>query len=114
MVNVDIRPDTPDDEVCDFCSLHVSSLWTYPVDDFVVDLLMVQSVGYWAACAACRDFIERDDREGLARRSVEMLGVPAVAGTSKMMNEIVSNLHATFFSHRQGPAEKRLKPKGMA
>ncbi len=63
-----------------------------------------QSVGSWAACHRCHDLIEAHDRESLARRAVDELGVK----DERMREAILAclrHLHSEFFSHRLGPAK---------
>src|SRR5688500_8897502 len=67
--------------VCDFC--RASPTYEYPCDDFVTEVLGVRkdgslvkadppqgSAGAWAACQSCHDFIEADDWDSLAERTL--------------------------------------------
>jgi hypothetical protein len=56
--------------ICDFCSLSEVA-WAYPAVDFVIPGAQWGSRGHWAACEACHDLIEANDREGLVMRSVD-------------------------------------------
>jgi len=55
--------------ICDFCSDPVVS-WSYDVEEFRVEGAEWGSIEGWAACDACHELIEADDRKGLATRSL--------------------------------------------
>ncbi len=92
--------------LCDFCS-NPCPQWEYPAATFTayeVGGLMGQSVGSWAACWRCHDLIEAHDREGLARRAVDELGVK-----DERMRAVIlvclRDLHHRFFANRLGPGK---------
>lgn len=93
---------------CDFCSTLYPS-WVHPSADFL--LPPEQGTGLpawgsadqaWAACETCHEIIEREDREGLANRSLRMVpgGVPRQARRA-MLGQI-KKMHAGFWKGRNG------------
>jgi hypothetical protein len=92
--------------VCDFCS-HPSVGWRYPARSFVAyitDEVAGQSVGDWAACDTCHEFIENDDRAGLAAHSINSLirVQPEFEIAREELSREMERLHGTFFSNRMG------------
>ncbi|GIW56210.1 MAG: hypothetical protein KatS3mg082_2614 [Nitrospiraceae bacterium] len=96
--------------LCDFCSgLPVTA--AYPCRDFTVPGTPCGSRGAWAACQACAQLIDADQREALARRAwvhadrnllfgrTGPLPIPEEEGV-RFMRE----LHHLFFAHRCGDA----------
>lgn len=101
--------------ICDFCSSREVK-WSYPAVDFVELSTAWGSTGEWAACDACHDCIENDDRKGLTQRSVDTFYVehPGIIPDTKearaaMFREI-SFLHNAFFVARQGAAHEEIRP----
>ena len=81
-------PDT--DAICDFCSSTPIVKW-YPARDVVLqqDRLGTQeSLGAWAACAACVPLIEAEDREGLELRACEIYGESGMFDPAEVFNGV--------------------------
>jgi hypothetical protein len=87
---------------CDFCSTTQNVSWKFPCDDFSITFALglkpQNFTGPWAACDVCKQFIEQDDRPGLAARALKLdpdkrnpLGLTGVL-----------NAHGGFFDHRAG------------
>lgn len=96
--------------VCDFCS-SPSPTWRYPARDFeawATPTTVGHSAGGWAACDACHDAIERNDRTGLMRRALDSLIQlhPVMREFRKELEPELTQFHTMFFSHRTGPAER--------
>ncbi len=93
--------------LCDFCS-RPDPRWEYPAGDFIayqVCRVTGESVGNWAACEGCHRLIEAEDRDGLARRSLERLGMHDPAALQAIL-ACLRDLHAKFFAHRLGPPRR--------
>ena len=93
--------------ICDFCS-DPNVSWQYPARSFVayiVDGIAGQSVGDWAACDACHELIENDDRPGLAAYSIDSLIEvhPEFEVAREELSREMQGLHGTFFCSRMGP-----------
>jgi len=87
---------------CDFCS-STEIRWRYPTQSFSPGL-GYESVGDFAACDACHDLIEKDDREGLLTRSVETM--PILPLPREFAEFAVRTIHIGFFNYRTGPATR--------
>lgn len=92
--------------ICDFCS-DPSVGWRYPARTFlayIIEGIAGQSVGDWAACVACHDLIEKDDRSGLAAHSIESLidVHPEMRSVRDDLLREMAVLHRTFFESRTG------------
>lgn len=97
------------ESICDFCSAPDPS-WRYPARTFIAFCappIASESVGDWAACDTCHGLIERDDRMGLARRSLDELIVktPEMAEARSELLQSLVDLHQQFFTNRCGAAE---------
>ena len=61
-----MKTQMTDDKIyCDFCKRPIV-VWRYPCNNFIIPEVMWGSVGDWAACDACADYIEKDKLEDLA------------------------------------------------
>jgi hypothetical protein len=92
--------------ICDFCS-GSDVKWRYPAKTFlsyITDSVAGESLGDWAACTKCHDLIERDDRAGLASRSIESLIAvhPGMAEIKEDLLRMMAILHHSFFDSRIG------------
>lgn len=92
--------------ICDFCS-NPQVGWRYPAQSFlayIVGGIAGQSVGDWAACEACHDLIEQDDRSGLAAQSIDSLieAHPEMQCVREDLLREMAVLHHTFFDSRLG------------
>ena len=92
--------------ICDFCS-DPNVGWRYPARSFlayIVGGIAGQSVGDWAACAACHDLIEKDDRSGLAAHSIDSLIEvhPEMQCVREDLLREMAVLQHTFFDSRTG------------
>jgi len=92
--------------ICDFCS-NPQVGWRYPAQSFlayIVGGIAGQSVGDWAACAACHDLIEKDNRSGLAAHSIDSLIAvhPEMQCVREDLLREMAVLHHTFFDSRMG------------
>ncbi len=95
--------------LCDFCSAPNPG-WKYPARSFIGyegDGVAGESLGDWAACEVCHQFIESGDRGGLTERSAATLIVigPGLAVIREELVAELSTLHVRFFENRTGPAE---------
>jgi heterodisulfide reductase subunit C len=93
---------------CDFCSAPCPT-WRYPARSFIAyraSNLAGESVGDWAACDACHELIEADDRQHLAERSLNelILKHPEARAAAEILLQDLAQLHRQFFEHRHGPA----------
>jgi hypothetical protein len=103
--------------VCDFCSAP-NPRWSYKTKDFValnVPNLLSESIGDWAACDQCHDFIESGDFEGLVNHTIEALlfkQPDIMLADESVLKDLRSQmrlLHAQFVLHRlPGPPEELL------
>ncbi len=81
-----------------------------PTADNGQQVWIQESVGAWAACAACHDLIEADRRDELAERSYNSASAPQGWEQIKRLipkRELIGQfrvLHDQFLSHRLGPA----------
>ena len=96
------------DLICDFCSAPAPA-WRYPARTFLaycVANVAGESVGDWAACDACHQLIEAEDRQGLAQRSLDemILKHPEARPAAAALYEDLAGLHDQFFAHRIGTA----------
>jgi hypothetical protein len=86
--------------VCDFC-LNPHPAYAYPAG--LIEMraegapIGAASSDAWAACKACHDLIEKDDRGALAERAVTLLEFPPAFMTC------MRELHEAFFLVRKGP-----------
>jgi hypothetical protein len=90
--------------ICDFCSSEAVH-WRYPARDFAAPGLLAffsKSAGDWAACDACHDLIEKDERAALVERV--FISAPPDLVTPYAIR-FVQDLHASFYTCRTGPAE---------
>lgn len=97
-------------EVCDFCA-DPNPAWEFDCEDFDIEHELGPNqhlVGAWSACEPCKNMIERDDREGVAQRSVakEIERDPHVAVIRDELLVQVRAFQAQFFEHRTGDAER--------
>lgn len=110
-----IRGALPGGGVCDFCSSNDPE-WEYPAQSFdhqayIVDEDGVEkapdeqgSIGSWAACDDCKEFIEAGDLRGLSDRSLDhMPSGPPPAYARESVLEGLMQLHQMFFDSRKGP-----------
>lgn len=106
-VHVQLKPTTPADEVCDFCS-SPSVAWSYPARDVSVPSAWWTSRGGWAACDGCHDLIEKGDWSALARKSVDTMVSDSHGRVMALPREVVYGaveaLHETFRKARDGEA----------
>lgn len=94
--------------ICDFCSGELP-VCSYQLQDFemlrIDDVALVSTGGGWAACAACRDPIEANDRVTLLERAVSALQTRQPDLFARRgegwAREFVSQQQATFFAHRR-------------
>jgi hypothetical protein len=119
--NIDLKPATSDDVVCDFCS-DGGPHWVYEAEDFSMgEDNQYGSIGAWGACEACHKYIQYDDREKLLERAVERLIIElraqkiAVTLPRAVIARIINESHTGFFQHRldKEPALYQ-KPVGSA
>jgi hypothetical protein len=89
--------------ICDFCS-SPDVRWSYQAVDFVIDEPRIEwgSRGGWAACDTCHDYIEHNDRAGLARHSHDNFfkthpEVPKTPRTSDVVRVSIVGLQTAFF-----------------
>ena len=81
--------------ICDFCRGESPS-WEYPVDgDFELPS-GVMSLGPWVSCDRCREFVDDDDRLGLARR--------CRMRNPELSLDVIQAVQARFFIHQVGEA----------
>ena len=93
--------------ICDFCALALPAEWVYPARSFEMPNpglpgATFMSNGAWAACPACADLIERNDRDGLARRSPTLYAFG-------LQQELIGRFFVNRESGRQpytGPAKR--------
>lgn len=95
-------------EKCDFCSNRFPS-WVHPSKDFALpEIGWVSSDGAWAACEACHELIENEEREKLASRAVRMYfywnPLPAwqVRQIRRDLERKISMMHEGFWANRNG------------
>lgn len=115
-----IRTAQPGQEICDFCS-HPEVKWAYParphvglVTETPGHRIIGQSPDDWAACDECHALIERTDREGLLKRSVEamltvMKALPAFVAIRSEVETQVRQIHDQFWAHREGAPVPHVK-----
>ncbi len=94
--------------ICDFCA-EPNVLWQYPAQSFVayvVDGVVGQSVGDWAACGVCHRLIEAGDRTGLLERSLGTLleKNPNMLAAEADLRDELAAFHRMFFAHQTGAA----------
>jgi hypothetical protein len=97
MINLEAPVSGP---VCDFCSSK-NPAYAYPAHTFAIvpgEGPIAASVAEWAACKACHDLIEKDDRGALAERAIVLCGFPPIPAFTCAMHE----LHDVFFAVRNG------------
>jgi hypothetical protein len=89
--------------ICDFCS-SPDVRWSYTAEDFVIVEPRIEwgSRGGWAACDTCHDFIEKGDREGLAKHSMERFfpthpEVPNTREVRQVVYPSILAMHEGFF-----------------
>lgn len=89
--------------ICDFCS-RIPVVAAYLCRDFVLPHTPIGSKGAWAACAACADLIDRDQREALTARSFEhAFGLETLSREDQdWYLATMRKLHELFFTHRTG------------
>ena len=92
--------ERPEDALCDFCSQGAKVLKAYQCrDHIVIEGLPANSIGAWAACPACAEFIDAGDQSGLTDRSLIMF-----AGGSdvpvEFARETLEVIHKGFFENR--------------
>jgi len=109
--------------VCDFCcSQNNTVAWSYPAKTFtitqeVADMTVDStSHGGWAACDACHNLIESNNRISLVERSFDHLctnegweDLKLRARTDMQVNIIkqsIRQLQDNFFSNRLGPCSR--------
>lgn len=96
------------DMICDFCSAQ-NPAWQYPALTFLaycISHIGGESVGDWAACDACHQLIEAEDRRGLAQRSLQelILKHPETSSAATELYLELVELQQQFFLHRSGEA----------
>jgi hypothetical protein len=92
--------------VCDFCQAP-GARWNMPAESFIFEAdSTIGSDGAWAACDACRAFIEDDDQSGLIEYIVQtfMRRHPMPARFWKMVKARVEPLIKQYWAARTGPA----------
>jgi hypothetical protein len=101
----------PGEEVCDFCSAQPVK-WAYPArphksgtavmakDDAPVAIFNFNSPDDWAACEDCHRLIQRGDRDGLAERSADRLGLSMLPRAESV--RILRGVHDNFWKSREG------------
>jgi predicted nucleic acid-binding Zn-ribbon protein len=106
--------------VCDFCSDPLpldGECWTFPCESFEYPFMLVEfgadganaqtegSADDWAACDTCYELIEKGDRIGLAKRSVEkdLERHPNAANERHMLMAMTRAMQDGFMEHRTGP-----------
>jgi hypothetical protein len=69
-----------------------------------IEVLGQRSVGDWCAYAVCHAMIQRDDRAGLAVRSLNLMLTedPEMESHADMLYREIYNLHSQFFDNRTG------------
>lgn len=101
---------------CDFCSRPGVAV-SYDATDFDTghkerDGSHHVSRGGWAACQACSDMVEANDRDGLVNRSMEAYG--ELQSDAPKHHEVVEaalrKVHDDFFEHRVGPGRPGVWP----
>jgi hypothetical protein len=106
MISVDLK--------CDYCSSG-DVAFRYPARTFegeTVETLTQVSIGDWCACGICHKMIQRDDRAGLAVRSLNLMILedPEAASDADELYRMIVDLQAKFFNNRTGepvPIETR-------
>jgi hypothetical protein len=91
-----LRPITS--EICDFCG-DATPAWDYDARDFAIPNLNFGSAGGWAACEQCSTWIEDDEWQKLASRSV--FGRPNSLDT-EMLRRRSLRIHQGFRENRIG------------
>lgn len=92
---------TPKAMICDFCS-DPNVRWGYPANDYLSEVCPVaNSIGGWAACQECHDFIEAGDWAGLAVRDADKFPLP-IPYEDKVA--LARAIHIEFQKQRSGPA----------
>lgn len=89
---------------CDFCSAP-DPTWKYPCEDFILEGTHHGSEGAWAACDDCAALIERNDRDGLALRSIESYPLRDYIPRGRL-RRMMAKLHRHFFRKRAGSVER--------
>lgn len=95
--------------VCDFCSTPGPE-WSFPCRDFMAapadapPWLLQGFKGPWLACSTCRQYVDANDRLGLAIHCAGVLSrrhvdVPLGEGIIRCQE-----VQSMFFDHRDGPA----------
>lgn len=106
--------------VCDFCRAP-DVKWSYPARPFVLSAAGIDASGeiepiaalgideWWAACDECHTLIERDDRTGVLRRSVETSEREGEMRANPELRAIlihgITMIHGAFYANRTGPAQ---------
>jgi len=79
---------------CDFCGSD-EPRWRYSVEDYtalVTNTHVITNDGDWAACNACYELIEANDRANLAKRHPY--------ATDSYGEQLVRRTHDGFFAHK--------------
>jgi hypothetical protein len=92
--------------ICDFCS-EPNVVWRYPAQNFIAYAtpgIVGQSIGDWAACVVCHEFIDRGDHDALLERSVRRLleKNPDMRTEEAEVREDLRLIHRMFFEHQAG------------
>lgn len=84
--------------VCDFCSAP-GAINFFDVPDFDMPRGVGRSTGGWAACDTCADFVSRNRRDALLKRSIES------ASFGKFSGAAIAELQAKFWRGMDEKAE---------
>jgi len=102
-----VRPKTPEEAVCDFCSSH-DIKWVYRAHDFTVDHLNWGSHTGWAACDDCHALVENGAWEALIDRALGVFPFPVhllSPGERRVLRAQLGALHKRFRDAKFGPPE---------
>ncbi len=92
--------------ICDFCS-STPVTWSYPAkthESFAMEGLRGESVGDWAACDICHEYIESDNWQALLDRSCATFVLQHPNISDRFLREDLKSFHNLFRMHRTGPA----------
>ena len=94
--------------ICDFCS-SPNVTWVYPARTFaayVVEGIVGESVGDWAACPICHGLIESSQHVELAERSLVTLleRQPEMKSAEQELRTHIRTFHTMFFRNRASAA----------
>jgi hypothetical protein len=100
--------------VCDFC-FEPDPTWHYDCDDFILlddERGTFNSHAAWAACDACHDAIENNDRDLLVNRAMHGKSNEIQRIPTNMRDQFALQLHIVyrqFFEGRRGPATTTIR-----